>query len=182
MTRVRLPEAYLEWLEPQLRDSGEGSNKSYSDLLIIMWQTEYVMNSSNTVDNDHNRLADGMDLRAEFTNVVNVGRTDMLELGPVSFLEVLIGLSKRLEFSAGGSAPGWAWHLLDNLELRRMSDPLSDAKKRRVRDILDACIWRNYQPDGTGGFFPLAFPDEDQTRIEIWYQLHAFLEELHPEH
>lgn len=180
MTRVRLPEAYLEWLEPQLRD--EEGPKSYSDLLIIMWQTEYFMDSSNTVENDNNRLADGIELRGEFSREFGVPRSDMLALGPPSFLEVLIGLSKRLEFAAGGSAPGWAWHLVSNLELHRMSDPLSEPKKRRVHEILDACIRRNYQPDGTGGFFPLAFPDEDQTRIEIWYQLHAFLEELHPEH
>src|SRR4051794_32033097 len=125
MTRVRLPEAYLEWLEPQLRDGDGNPNKSYSDLLIIMWQTEYVLDSSNTVDNDHNRLADGMELRTEFSHVANVGRTKMMELGPVSFLEVLIGLSKRLEFAAGGSAPGWAWQLICNLELHRMSNPLS---------------------------------------------------------
>jgi hypothetical protein len=180
MTRVRLPEAYLEWLEPQLRDGDEG--KSYSDLLIIMWQTEYVMDSSNTVDNDHNRLADGAELRAEFSREFRVSRADLLAIGPVSFLEVLIGLSKRLEFAAGGSAPGWAWQLICNLELHRMSNPLSNAKQQRVSDILECVIKREYRPDGQGGFFPLAFPDEDQTRIEIWYQLHAFLEELHPEH
>jgi hypothetical protein len=180
MNRVPLPEAYLEWLEPQLRDENDG--KSYSDLIILMFQTEFPWGTPWDVNNDDNRLADGMDLRAEFSREFNVGRTDLLGMGPVSFLEVLIGLSRRLEFAAGGSAPGWAWQLVCNLELHRMSNPLSEAKKQRVRDILETVIQRKYRPDGQGGFFPLAFPDEDQTRIEIWYQMHAFLEEAHPEH
>ena len=29
-----------------------------------------------------------------------------------------------------------------------------------------------------GGFFPLAFPKEDQTKVEIWYQMSGYLEEL----
>lgn len=179
MTRVRLPEAYLEWLEPQLRDEHSENGKTYSDLLIIMWQTEFTW----SIGNDDNRLADGLELRNEFASGFGpTVRRGMEDLGPCSFLEVLIGLSRRLEFAAGGSAPGWAWHLVTNLELDRMSDPLSDAKKRRVHDILETVIKRNYRPDGQGGFFPLAFPDEDQTRIEIWYQMHAFIEELHPEH
>lgn len=182
MARVRLPEAYLDWLASQLRDETSNPDKSYSELLTAMWETEYYMNSHNTVDNDTNRLADAMDLRAEFSREFGASRSAMLALGSVSFLEVLIGLSRRMAFAAGGSAPGWAWTLLDNLELVRMSDPLSDAKRRRVQDILDTCITRNYRPDGTGGFFPLAFPDEDQTQIEIWYQMHAYIEELHPEH
>ena len=180
MTRVRLPEAYLEWLEPQLRDENNG--KSYSDLIILMFQTEFPLEVARAVPNDDNRLADGMELRSEFSREFRVKYEDLLAMGPASFLEVLIGLSRRLEFAAGGSAPGWAWQLVCNLELHRMSNPLSEAKQRHVRDILETVIHRKYRPDGQGGFFPLAFPDEDQTRIEIWYQLHAFLEELHPEH
>jgi hypothetical protein len=51
-----------------------------------------------------------------------------------------------------------------------------------VEDILDTCIWRTYQPDGQGGFFPLAWPEEDQTKVELWYQIAAYIDELHPEH
>lgn len=173
-----LAEDYLHWLEPQLRDEHGNPGKTYWELLNIMFETEFVY----VIDMDDNRLADAMELRAEFAKKIRASRAMMLSLGPCSFLEVLIGLSRRLEFAAGGSAPGWAWHLLDNLELRRMSDPLSRAKQNRVRNILETAIRREYSPDGQGGFFPLAFAEEDQTTVELWYQMHAFIEELHPEH
>jgi hypothetical protein len=51
-----------------------------------------------------------------------------------------------------------------------------------VEEILYALIWRTYDPDGVGGFFPLAWPKEDQTKIEIWYQMNAYAKEIHPEY
>lgn len=172
-----LSESYLRWLATQIRD--EESPAQYWDLISIMYEKEFV----SIVAHDENRLADGIDLRIEFANLtMRPGRADMLALGPCSFLEVLIGLSRHLSFQAGGSAPGWAWQLIINLGLTKAVDPLSSRKLKKVDDILDTVIGRKYNPDGTGGFFPLAFPDDDQTRLELWYQMAAYLEELHPEH
>jgi hypothetical protein len=174
-----LSEGYLQWLGPQIRDEeNEGSGAQYWDLLSLMYEKEFTW----SVHNDENRLGDGLDLRTEYSRVTGASRADLLALGPCSFLEVLIGLSRRLEFSAGGSARGWAWILLGNLGLHKMVDPLNRRKVHKVDDILDTVIGRTYQPDGTGGFFPLAWPDDDQTQIELWYQMAAYIEELHPEH
>lgn len=171
-------EGYLRWLEPQLRDEHGNPGKRYWDLLNVMFEKEFVVVNQM----DENRAVDGCDLRVEFAHANHV-RTNILEdLGPCSFLEVLIGLSRRLSFAAGGSAPGWAWTLLGNLELFRMSDPLSRHKYRKAEEIMDIVIHRTYKPDGTGGFFPLAWPDDDQTQVELWYQMHAYIGELHPEH
>lgn len=178
MASATLVEDYLRWLEPQIRDEHGNPNNTYWDLINIMFEKEFVW----VVPMDDNRMVDGLDLRKEFSHENGLGSNPLRQLGPCSFLEVLIGLSRRLAFAAGGSAPGWAWQLLGNLELQRMSDPLTPAKHNKVHDILDACIWRNYAPDGTGGFFPLAFPDGDMTQVELWYQMHAYVEELHPEH
>jgi hypothetical protein len=134
------------------------------------------------VNMDDNRMQDGIDLRVEFAHEIGVATTRMMELGPASFLEVLIGLSRRLAFNAGGAAPGWAWHLLCNLELDRMSDPMTRQKRIKTDEILTRVILRQYATDGNGGFFPLAFSDDDQTKVELWYQMHAYIEELHPEH
>jgi hypothetical protein len=59
-----------------------------------------------------------------------------------------------------------------------MYDPLSRTKARRANAILDRVIRREYEPDGTGGFFPLQNPLEDQTQVEIWYQMAAYINEL----
>lgn len=178
MRSDQLREGYLRWLEPQLQDEQGNSGKTYWELLNMMFEKEFVF-----VDPmDENRAVDGLDLRVEFASEHRLRPHVLEDLAPCSFLEVLIGLSRRLAFAAGGTAPGWAWQLLGNLELHRMSDPLTRHKSRKVDEIMDAAIYRTYAPDGTGGFFPLAWPDDDQTKIEIWYQMHAYVAELHPEH
>lgn len=181
MTRRRnvdLPEDYLRWLEPQLRDENTEPDKTYWDLLNVMFERNFDV----VVEMDKNRVVDGLDLRVEFARKHRIRPEVMGVLDAGTFLEVLVGLSRRLAFAAGGQAPGWAWQLLGNLELQRMSDPLSRQKRRKAQEIMNVAIQRSYAPDGTGGFFPLAWPDEDQTRIQLWYQMSAYIEELHPEH
>lgn len=130
------------------------------------------------VYNDDNRLVDGLDVRAEW--FAYSGR--VVDMGPCSFLEVLIGLSRRMAFFTGESAEGWAWQLLTNLELDRMRDPLSKYKRRKAEDILETVIWRTYEPDGACGFFPLTHPQDDQRKVELWYQMNAYVMEIHPEY
>lgn len=177
MNNHPLAEDYLNWLAPQIRDEHDGS-KTYSDLLTLMFNKEFVW----LVPNDDNRLGDGLGLRVEFCYAYHIRQGSLAHLGPCSFLEVLIGLSRRLAFDVGGNAPGWAWTLISNLGLRRMSDHLSRYKLEKANDILDRCVWRNYDPDGSGGFFPLAWPNEDQRKVELWYQMAAWINELHPEY
>jgi hypothetical protein len=174
--RQELREEYLGWLEANLRDK-YANRKPYWGLVNLMFDTEFRW----YIPMDENRMVDGLDLRVEFAYKINVSPQVMKALGPGSFLEVLIGLSRRLAFVAGGQPPGWAWHLFTNLELDRFSDPLTRAKQRKAEEIMRVAMERTYLPDGTGGFFPLVWPDGDQTKIELWYQMHAFIEELHSE-
>lgn len=176
-----LTEDYLSWLAPQIRSESDGNqNRTYEDLVRIMFNKEFVW--LQVTPNDKNRLEDGWGLRVDFCHERHIPTDVQHKLGPCSFLEVLIGLSRRLAFAAGGDARGWAWTLINNLELHRMSDPIGRSRARRVDDILDRCIWRKYEPNGRGGFFPLTRPYEDQREIELWYQMAAFVSELHPEY
>jgi hypothetical protein len=168
--------AYFHWLEQQVRDEGRPTH-TYSEVMEMMFSKEFVW----TVPNDDNRVQDGLDLRLDFLDESEAPDSLRPEhLGPCSVLEVLIGLSRRLAFMAGGNPEGWAWQLVVNLELHRMADPLSRTKQHQVNEKLDAVIWRTYRPDGTGGFFPLAWPDDDQTQIELWYQMNAYVMEINP--
>lgn len=178
-TEHPLAEKYFRWLVAQTRTQKKSEDDpAFSDLLRLMFNTEFAW----TVHHDDNRVEDGRDLRTEFCYQKGMATDTLKDAWAVSFLEVLIGLSRRLAFTAGGRASGWAWQLIENLELNRFPDPLTPKKAKRVEDILDTCIWRTYGPDGQGGFFPLAWPDEDQTKVELWYQMAAYINELHPEH
>jgi hypothetical protein len=145
-----------------------------------MFEKEFIW----LVPNDDNRLMDGLGLRVEFCQQhdLPVGQVAAFlskgrPIPPCSFLEVLIALSRRLAFNAGGSADGWAWVLMHNLELHRITDPVGRGKARRADAIMEQCIWRKYGPDGRGGFFPLEIPREDQSQVEIWYQMADYISE-----
>lgn len=160
---------YYEWLISQIHIP---NNKTYLYLFERMHNLEFFW----TVPNDDNRVHDGLDLRGEFLN--GSRRKLSIDGDGVSILEVLVSLSRRAAFTAGGDAPRWAWKLLKNLHLTKMFDPLSDDNVERIEEILDAVVWRTYRRDGQGGFFPLKNAVEDQTKIEIWYQLNAYVMEM----
>jgi len=158
---------YYEWLIAQI-DIPNG--KSYTELFEQMHNLEFRW----TVPNDDNRVEDGMDLRYEFLGESG----SKLDLNKATFLEVLVALSRRVAFTGGGSERHWGWRLIKNLRLHKMSNPLTDDKVRRIADILDAVIWRTYDPSGRGGFFPLTNPMSDQTKVEIWYQMNTYVLEM----
>jgi hypothetical protein len=177
-TRRITREDYIRWLEPQLRDEQANWDKSYWGLVDALFSQPYRA----LIAMDKNRMADGLALRVDYMRLENIRPSLMPDFGPCSFLEVLIGLSYRLEFLAEGPAAGWAWHLLCNLELDRMGDPFTASKQRKTQAIMDTVIERRYDPDGTGGFFPLVWNEDDQTQIELWYQMNAYAIELHSRH
>jgi hypothetical protein len=123
-----LTEDYLRWLAPQIRDEQDGLShpeREFTGLISLMFDMEFY----ELVPMDRNRIEDGISLRIEFCNERDISTNSLDYLGPGRFLEVLIALSRRLAFNAGGSnAPGWAWILLSNLNLHRMTDPLSQRK------------------------------------------------------
>jgi hypothetical protein len=161
---------YYEWLKGQVEIP---NGKSYNDLFERMHNLEFVW----TVPNDDNRVQDGLDLRYEFLRERGL-EFNTTELTGVTVLEVLIALSRRVAFTGGGEPEQWAWRLMKNLRLHKSSDPLGETKLARVNDILDTLIWRTYERDGRGGFFPLNHPDEDQTKVEIWFQMNKYVLEM----
>jgi hypothetical protein len=170
-----VPEAYFGWLETQTGTLEQP--RSYSGLLQIMLQKEFVMNHPM----DNNRIEDGLDVRREFFRETGMEPPSKMDL-PCSVLEVLVALSRRLAFMAGGEPSAWAWQLIRNLELHKFADPIGRRKAIAIDEILFDLIWRQYDPDGMGGFFPLIDTDHDQREIEIWYQMAEYVEEIHSEY
>lgn len=175
---VELDEEYLLWLYSQVASVHiRSKTKSYWSMFRLLHSKEFTW----FVPNDDNRVEDGLDIRAEFlgeSTYLPEAHSDWMSLG-CSMLEMLIGLSRRLSFEAEGEPRDWFWHLIHNLSLTRYTDSYSDLEGDRfdfeVSHILDRVIDRTYDANGHGGLFPLTCPEEDQTRVELWYQLCSYL-------
>jgi len=166
-----LDELYFDWLYRQVADPDQGL--TYWHVLRILYSTEFVW----IVSNDENRISDGKELRERFIKDqrIRLRRADLnwIDLG-CSMLELMVGLSERLEYLADGKAHSWFWHLMGNIGLSELHDGV-DLPEEYVYDVLERIIQRYYEPDGNGGFFPLRRPREDQRQIELWYQLSAYV-------
>jgi hypothetical protein len=168
---------YFDWLLAQIEIN---SNKKYNDLFARLHETEFIW----VIPHDDNRVCDGLDLRTEYLDgtvgwkMEDIMRLPIMTGKGASVLEVTIGLSRRVAFTCGGEAPWWAWQLMGNLGLYKFPDPMTKTKANRLNEILEALIWRTYKRNGEGGFFPLTDPKEDQTKVEIWYQMNQYAMEI----
>lgn len=155
----------------------------YGQLLEHLHGIEFY----SLVPNDDNRGADGEQLRTIFIDEVGPQGSSSLPDGPCTVLEMLIGVAHRLEFELLGGryerpACEWFWVLIDNLGLEWCDNVMHRGPKdcpevdSKIKRLLD----RQYSTDGSGGLFPLKVAHGDQRRIEIWYQMSAWVIENYP--
>ena len=139
----------------------------------------YVKEFVWLIPNDDNRAEDGKELRYEFINEQGIDEVDQawLDLG-CSVLEMMIALARRAAFESDDEVVEWFWRFIFNLGLNNHTDiEYNSATEREVDNVLDTVIFRTYDADGLGGLFPLTHPRQDQRKVELWYQLAAYLSE-----
>ena len=139
----------------------------------------YVKEFVWLIPNDDNRAEDGKELRYEFINEQGIDEVDQawLDLG-CSVLEMMIALARRAAFESDDEVVEWFWRFIFNLGLNNHTDiAYKSATEREVDNVLDTVIFRTYDADGLGGLFPLTHPRQDQRKVELWYQLAAYLSE-----
>jgi len=163
---------YFQWLRNKIV-TPQDTGKTWEGLLGQLHTKEFVW----VIPNDDNRIHDAADLRTQFSYETELDVREINLNIPVSVLEVIIALSARIEFQVDGDARQWAWTLIENLDLAKYVDPVSPRMAELIDDRLEEFIWRNYSPSGDGGMFPLKHPPEDQTKVELWYQMHAWIDE-----
>lgn len=161
-----------------------GRSQEYSILLDELHRIEYYA----LIPNDDNRGRDGEQLRQLFLDDNGHGGRGYLPRGAATVFEMLIGLSYRLEFESMESrwekSPGeWFWVLIDNLGLTDCTDEMIISGSRTRTDVQDTVkrmLAREYGPDGNGSLFPMKKPQKDLRRVEIWYQMSAWIMENYP--
>lgn len=190
--------AYFLWLIKQVGLNGpdpeqecckkENNESTYFTLATILFRTEY----KPRVDRDKNRIEDAKLLREDFAlYCTRYKNYEIIATPGASFLEVMIALCQRFDTEVMmdenhiDRSKDWFWMMLKNADLDIYSDSGfteidEEASPFLVVDsILKVINERTYREDGKGGFFPLKNPQNDQRKVELWKQMHAyFLENL----
>lgn len=142
--------------------------RDYYGLLKQLHRIEFSEDTFEPISNDVNRIADGLSIRNDF-------RKGQI-IGPCSFLEFLIGLAYRIEDVIGNDYVYSFWEMIENLGLLEFDDDSIDlSESEEVEEVVSTFLNRRYKRDGRGGLFPLRHPKEDQRKVEIWYQMQAYL-------
>lgn len=137
-----------------------------------------------TVFNDDNRAFDGKVLREQFCDEMryNYCYEDFDEAA--SMLELILGLAYRCESIMvdqpdNMSVSDWFWKILHNVGLDKFTDDAYRSPNWSVSldNILNIIINRTYNRYGQGGLFPLQNTKKDQRKVELWYQMSAYLVE-----
>lgn len=183
--RSSFKEDYFRWLCGLVGGVTGSPRTSYRGLLYALFEKEFFP----LVPNDSNRASDGVKLREEYIQLVQISDSKFSEEkldihGPCRVLEMMVALSRRCEDDImykpenGDRTRVWFFSMVKNLGLDIYFDDNFDFESQSyISKVVDTAINRTYSEDGDGGFFPLKNPPLDQRKVEIWYQLISWLNE-----
>lgn len=161
-----IEETYFNWLYAKVAQVAvpTPSTRFYT-LMRDLHTTQFIW----LVSGDDNRVEDGLEIRKEFLTQMQLDQDPSWLSIPCSVLEMLIAFSRRAAFDTEKSAREWFWIFLDNLGISGLSDATTNVTQI-VYDVMDTFVYRTYEYNGHGGLFPLQESDQDQRKVELWYQ------------
>lgn len=180
MIKKEVKMLYFEWIYETVCNQ---RRHSYRKLL----QHLYSIPFQYVLEMDGNRAADGEDLRYRFgrdyygenSQARNAIVATYLDDEPCSVLEMMAALAIRCEESImendiyGDRTSLWFMLMIENLGLAYMYDSRYD--KDKVDEIIQVFMDRQYDREGHGNLFTIDGYSGDLRRVEIWYQMHAYL-------
>ena len=166
--RASLRTRYFQWLLKEIDyENVKKQSGDYLYLLQSLFEREFYWD----VPHDDNRAADGVKLRLEAGFVCDFGKCNMLEM--------MVAFARRIDkeilpdFDHGDNPARWFWMMIDNCGACKYDNRHWDAEA--VKYILSLVLYRGYGRDGNGGFFPLKNAKKDQRKVELWYQMQAYI-------
>jgi hypothetical protein len=172
-----MDERYFNWLYEQVRPE----NKRLVPYVTVCALAHRII-FDWSVPNDDNRAADGKELRYEFEEEMGLPRprdTEWMGLDS-SIFEMLVALTRRCDLAIGIGLDGWFDIFMTNLGLEPYNDvAYHNSDREKVERILHKLNNRSYSKLGKGGLFPLRSSEYDQRKVELWYQMAAFMTENH---
>ena len=168
-------DAYICWLYDKVMfKQMKRSGRSYALLLDYLMKRKFTCK----LDRDVNRAEDGKYLRYTFCE--EIGIPDEEIKGSCTFLEMAVALAERINDDIFPPTPGvngaqFFWMMMENCGLDEYID--SDFDEEKVGKIVDCILERRFSYNGSGGFFPLKHPKEDQKCVEMWYEMQQYMQE-----
>lgn len=167
---------YFDWLVSFIVFDGV---RRYKALLRHLFDALFYY----SIPMDGNRATDGCNLRYRFADENHTEPSVIavcIDYRDCSMLEMLVALSIRCEnqFMDNGienRTPKWFWGMLESMGLMDYDD--DSYNPIRVDAILKNFYEKTYSPDGRGGLFTVPGRN-DMRRMEIWYQLCAYLNSI----
>ena len=174
MTSKRILDDYFDWMLSEIKFYSP-KHRKYELLLRELNNIEFKW----VIPMDENRDMDAYDLRKEFLFDAGYHVYDIWD-SPRSVLEVLVAFSRRIEIEITGE-PGnddlgrWFWIMIENLSLLEFDNLMFD--KGKVDKILEKWLSHLYKKNGKGSIFLTHKSDIDFRDMEMWYQMHTYLNE-----
>lgn len=180
MRSQELNELYSKWLIG-LASSLMAPNGEYTKLFEYLYSVEFVY----TIQNDSNRALDGINLRRRFAREnPQIDPTEIeyfLIPEPCNVLEMLLALAFRMEDimhddDYGDRTGDWLLEMLGNINLDSMNNDNFDPVY--CYDAISVVLSRSYSRYCDGGLFPYKRDHKDARKVELWYQMCWYLDEL----
>ena len=178
LSEIEISAEYYSWLCNLIKTNQK--TKHYWLLANALQEKKFEW----SVANDDNRIFEARDLREKFCNFVEIPYREYWFSDKVSMLELLISLAYRCETIMEGEPVNmkminWFWDMMLNVRLDIYTDEEYYDRDGHIviNQILDKIINRTYGRDGQGGLFPLKKAKKDQRKVELWYQMNAYLVE-----
>lgn len=174
---------YKDWLIQKIEF--DGKSDMYIGLLDLLYETPFRW----VIKSDKNRAADGIDWRWMFCQECDYDLNELNELigDDCTVLEMLVGLAFKVandvvgDIYKGDRTPDWFWRFIKNLGLDGCyGDYLPVEFRVHAMAKLNKWMNRDIGYDGSGGLFPLKNPPGDERKVEIMYQMYAYVHENFP--
>ncbi len=164
---------YREWLLSLVNDwcSEYGD---YYELFAYLYSREFIP----TIGRDADRASDGLRMRVTYADQEGLALEPDI-FGPCRVLEVIAALAIRCEnfmWNGVDRTGRWVYGMLENLGVDDMTDGYFD--EARAERVVDAFLAHAYAKNGRGGLFTTKDAHTDMRKLEIWYQMCRYLDEV----
>lgn len=170
--------SYFDWLCERVGIQDKHIKDSSAIDILYMTTFSVCEKYHKQVALDESRIEDALSMREKFTNdsdfqpifdarfLLGVGLSD------VSIFEVMVALADRMVYNCSDSIDrSEAFFIMFKNLFSGVDENDSEKLSERVKNFLD----REYGKDGSCGLFPLKNPKKDQRKVEIWYQMMAYI-------